>query len=339
MKKLIFKGYGNPEIKGEIIGETKPKPKPNEVLVNVKSTSLNPIDLKIAKGDLRMLLPFTKNPSVGFDVSGEIVECGFDVTNYNNGDKIYARLPLHLGGAFSEYITIEEKYIAPMPNISFAEAAALPLVGLSVYQGLEEYIGKTQDRKILIQGASGGVGTFAVQFAKKILGLNVTALTSLKNEPFVKQLGSDNTITYDNTNKRKEKFNNYDIVFHLFDSTKVFKMITLTKKGGTVVSLAGPPTLGFLPNLKVNIFQKLFLGINFFIMSLPVYIFAALKGVKYKRFLTQSNSDQLKDITKMVNKNKIKPVIDSTFDFNNYKEAFNKLKTGRAKGKIILNIT
>jgi alcohol dehydrogenase len=298
---------------------------------------LNPIDIKIAKGDLKAILPsITKKPKIGFDVSGIIKEVGNNVNSFKNGDEVYTRLQLEGGSGFSEYVVVKSENVAIKPtNINFEEAASLPLVTLTTIQALDNYAKAKAGQRLLIDSGSGGVGTFAIQFAKS-LGLNVTAVTSHKNETFVEGLGADNVICYDLESflDGEEK---YDIVFNLIGNTNPFKSILAAKKGGTVVSVGGSPDIRFIPKLKVNIIQKLLLYLLFGLTSLPINLFALIKGVKYYRFLTESNGQQLELAKKLVEGEKIQPVIDKVYPLENYAEAFEYLKSNRVKGKLVLN--
>ncbi len=337
MKSLQLKKYGGitevlqfKEVKQEI-------PKDNEVLIKVEAVGLNPIDIKIAKGDLRAIIPsITKKPKLGFDISGIVMVTGEKVTSFQEGDEVFVRLPLHQGSGFSEFVTSNPNHVALKPsNTSFEEAASLPLVALTSIQALKDYAKAKARQRILIDSGSGGVGTFAIQYAKH-LGLNVTAITSSKNKEFLEKLEVDNVICYDV--KNPEKINEkYDIVFNIISGINTFKSVKLAKKGGVIVSIGGPPDIRFIPKLKIYGVQKLLLYPLFGLSSLTINLFALLKGVKYYRFLTQSNGKQLEEVTELVEKKKVNPLIDKVYPLNKYKEAFEYLKTNRVKGKLILN--
>ncbi|MGB5820968.1 MAG: NAD(P)-dependent alcohol dehydrogenase [Saonia sp.] len=207
MKSLQLKKYGDvtevlqfKEAKQEI-------PKDNEVLVEVKAVGLNPIDIKIAKGDLKAIIPsITKKPKLGFDISGVVNAKGGKVISFQEGDEVFARLPLYKGSGFSEFVIAKSEHVAKKPNnVSFEEAASIPLVGLTCIQALKNYAKGKSGQSILIDSGSGGVGTFAIQYAKHI-GLDVTAVTSHKNEILVESLGADRVICYELLEKDKAHY-------------------------------------------------------------------------------------------------------------------------------------
>ncbi len=337
MKSLLLKKYG--DINNVLINSEveKPSPKTNEVLIEVKAIALNPIDIKIANGDLKAILPsITKRPKLGFDVCGIVRAVGSETISCKVGDEVLVRLPLNEGSGFAEFIVANADHVALKPkNLGFEEAAALPLAALTTLQAISKYAKAKEGQSILIDSGSGGVGTFAIQYAKS-LGLQVTAVASHKNEALLENLGVDKVICYDLESflDLEEK---YDIVFNMISNTNPFKSILATKKGGTVVSIGGPPDIRFIPKLKVNILQKILLYPLFGLTSLPINLMAIIKGVRYRRFLTDSDGQQLEVVTTLVEEGKVKPVIDKIYPLKEYKAAFDYLKSNRVKGKLVLN--
>lgn len=337
MEGLLLKKYGditNVLTRSEI---EKPTPKAGEILIEVKAVALNPIDIKIANGDLKAILPsITKKPKLGFDVCGIVRDTGNKVTSFKNDDEVYLRLPLDRGSGFSKFIVAKLDHVALKPkNLSFEEAAALPLAALTSIQAISEYANAEAGQSILIDSGSGGVGTFAIQYAK-YLELKVTAVASHRNEALLENLGADKVICYD-LESFLDSGEKYDIVFNMIGNTNPIKCIMATKKGGTVVSIGGPPDIRFVPKLKVNLVQKLLLFPLFGLTSLPIKILALAKGVRYNRFLTESDGLQLENVSKLVEEGKIKPVVDKVYPLKDYKAAFDYLKSNRVKGKLVLN--
>jgi NADPH:quinone reductase-like Zn-dependent oxidoreductase len=195
MKAAVINGYGAPEVL-QYTEVEKPQIKPNQMLVRVYASSVNPIDWKIRKGMLKVLTGNKFPMILGFDVSGEVVEVGTQVTQFKPGDSIYAHLNQLPGGAYAEYAAVAEKSAAAKPtNMSHEEAAAVPLAAMTALQAWRDEGNLKLGQKVLINGASGGVGTFAVQIAK-VLGAEVTAVCGTRNLEMVKSLGADRLIDY-----------------------------------------------------------------------------------------------------------------------------------------------
>ncbi|MEM8908321.1 MAG: alcohol dehydrogenase catalytic domain-containing protein, partial [Bacteroidota bacterium] len=160
MTSLLLKKYGDLEKVLSTSTTKKPTPKKNEVLIEVKAIALNPIDLKIAQGDLRAILPpILEKPRLGFDISGIIERVGNEVKHFKNGDEVYLRLPLYQGSGFSPFVIANVKHVALKPeNIGFEEAASIPLVALTSVQALSDYAKAKAGQSLLIDSGSGGVG-------------------------------------------------------------------------------------------------------------------------------------------------------------------------------------
>src|SRR5450631_339070 len=199
MRAFVLTGYGAisdnvslAEIPGPVAG-------PGEVLIEVHAASLNPIDFKLVHGALKRISNYKLPRPFGFDASGIVISAGAGANQFKPGDAVYARASRDTIGTFAEQIALAEKLVALKPtSISHVEAASLPLVGLTTLQGFER-AGARAGQRILIHAGSGGVGTFAVQYARH-LGLHVTATTSSKNAEFVKSLGAERVIAYDREN-------------------------------------------------------------------------------------------------------------------------------------------
>ena len=225
MKALQIVKYGEITESLSINEIEKPTVQSKDILVEVKAASLNPIDYKMAQGHLKELLDLNLPVTIGFDVSGVVVEKGNDVTGFEVGDEIYARVPHEQMGTVAEFVTINSDKVAKKPgNISFEEASGLPLTGLTAIQALEKAEVREEDRSVIHAG-SGGVGSFAIQYAKA-KGAIVYTTTSSKNVDWVKALGADRVIDYKEEDY-KEFANNLDIVFdtlgddYTFDAFKI----------------------------------------------------------------------------------------------------------------------
>ncbi|PRX52366.1 NADP-dependent oxidoreductase [Salegentibacter salegens] len=327
MKALQIVKYG--EIKDSLsINETeKPSVKPNDILVEVKAASLNPIDYKMAQGHLKEMLALKLPSTIGFDVSGVVVEKGADVSNFEIGDEIYSRVPQEQMGTVAEFVTINADKVAKKPeNISFEEASGLPLTGLTAIQALEK-AGIKEDDRILIHAGSGGVGSFAIQYAKA-KGAIVYTTTSGKNVDWVKALGADRVIDYKDEDY-KEVANNLDIVFDTLGDDYTFDAFEIIKEGGVVTSIVGPPDED---SAKI-------MGIKDYKLPEQLSKLIKEKSAVYKHTWMQPNAAQLNEIKTMVEDGDIKPIVDLIYDFEDGIDAYEYLATGRAEGKVIISLS
>lgn len=326
MKALQIKKYG--EIKeGLSLNEIdKPSIKSNDILVEVKAASLNPIDYKMVEGKLKDMIPLKLPSTIGFDVSGVIVEKGADVKNFEVGDEIYSRVPQEQMGTVAEFVAINSDLVALKPdNITFEQASGLPLTGLTAIQALEN-VGIKENDRILIHAGSGGVGSFAIQYAKA-KGAIVYTTTSTSNVDWVKALGADRVIDY-TTEDYKEVANNLDIVFDTLGDEYTFDAFEIIKDGGKVTTIVGPPdeeTAKQMGMKDYNLPEKLSKLIE-------------KKSAIYKLTWMQPNANQLKEIATMVEDRTIKPIVDLIYSLEDGVDAYEYLATGKAKGKVIISL-
>jgi len=239
MKALQIKKYE--KISECLVMETveKPSVQHEDILIAVKAAFINPIDYKIVEGKLKGMLTLNLPVTMGYDVSGVVVEKGSDVLNFEIGDAVYARVPQEQMGTIAEFVAVNSHLVTKKPkNISFEEAAGLPLAGLTALKALESVGIKAEDR-ILIHAGSSAVGSIAIQYAKA-KGAIVYITTSTKNIDWVKALGADRVIDY-KTEDYKEVANNLDIVFDALGGDYTFDAFKIIKEGGKVTSIVGPP--------------------------------------------------------------------------------------------------
>ncbi|MEZ7503881.1 NADP-dependent oxidoreductase [Flavobacterium sp. Arc2] len=327
MKALQIVKYG--EIKDSIsINEIeKPSLKPNDILVEVKAASLNPIDYKMVEGKLKDMISLNLPSTIGFDVSGVVVEKGSDVNNFEIGDEVYSRVPQEQMGTVAEFVSVNSDLVAKKPkNSSFEEAAGLPLTGLTAIQALES-VGIKENDRILIHAGSGGVGSFAIQYAKA-KGAIVYTTTSSKNVDWVKALGADRVIDY-KTEDYKEVANNLDIVFDTLGNDYTFDAFEIIKEGGKVTTITGPPDEETAKQMGMTDYK------------LPEQLSKLIieKSAVYKLTWMQPNGEQLNAITKMVENGDIKPIVDLIYPFDDAIDAYEYLATGRAQGKVIISLS
>lgn len=313
MKVMHYIAYGDPSQlrRGDA---PVPKPVPYELLVRAMASSVNPIDWKLYNGSLRYLVPM-KFPGVpGFDIAGEVVEVGQQVTQFKPGDRIYASLDNKSGGAAAEYVVVGAAAAALMPNsLTYQEAALLPLAGLTALQALRDKGQLRSGQRCLVVGASGGVGHLAIQIAKE-LGAHVTGVCSTTNVEFVKQLGADFVIDY-------------------------HQQSDFRSDGRFDVLLDAVGTLPFAP------FQAVMNPSAVYITLLPSLLSIA-RAVGFRVFsrqrvvplLMRPRADDLRYLATLVDGGRLRAVIDSTYSLEELAEAHGQSQRGRVRGKLSIVI-
>ncbi|MEK4497720.1 NADP-dependent oxidoreductase [Bacillus sp. FSL R12-0069] len=331
MKAMIIDKYGKVPMRMAEV----PTPEINEyeVLAEIYAASINPIDFKIRDGKVKMLLKYEMPLILGNDFSGVITKVGSKVTRFKVGDEIYARPRKNKIGTFAEYIAIHEDDIALKPkNLSFEEAASIPLVGLTSYQALHDIMQLQKGQKILIHAGSGGVGTFAIQLAK-IMGATVTTTASKAGANLVKSLGADEIINY-KTEKFEDILKDYDAVFDTIGGTTLEKSFNIIKSGGNIVSVSGMPNARFGKEFGSGFFKTLL----FSLASKKLTALEKKHNARYSFLFMKPSGDQLRTIANYIEAGKIKPIIDRVFSFEDAQKAMEYSEAGRAKGKIIVKI-
>lgn len=332
MRAMTIHEYGA----GPIFDETMPMPSmnPNEVRVQIKAASVNPIDYKTKHGDLKILLKYQFPFILGNDFSGVITEIGANVTDYKVGDHVFGRPRKDKTGTFAEYISIDASEIAPMPkNLTFEEAASIPLVGLTSYQALNDVMKLKEGDKVLIQAGSGGIGTIAIQLAKA-MGLYVATTGSERGQSLVESLGVDQFINYKQEDFSKV-LHDFDGVFDTLGGDNLKQSFDILKPGGTVVSISGVPTEKNARELNLGIGKEILLNT----ISLPIKRRAKLTHTHYEFLFMHPSGKQLKILSQLIEKNKIKLIIDKVFEFKDTEQALEYSMNGHAKGKIIIKIS
>ena len=322
MKAIITERYGTPDVL-EFKETAKPTPKDNEVLVKIHAASLNMFDWHLLTADIFLVRlnagffkPKYKIP--GADVAGRVEAVGKNVTQFKVGDEVYGDLAASGCGSFAEYVAVPEKALALKPvNLTFEEAAAFPMAAVTALQGLRD-AGKLQaGHKVLIQGASGGVGSFAVQIAK-VLGAEVTAVCSTRNMELVRSLGADHVIDY-----TKEDFTKNGKQYDLILAVNGYHPITdykgaLTSKG--IYVMAGGTTK--------QIFEAVLRG-----------SFVSEKdGRKLGALTAQPKQADLIYLKGLAEAGKVKPVIDKRYPLSETAQALRYLGEGHARGKVVITV-
>jgi NADPH:quinone reductase-like Zn-dependent oxidoreductase len=324
MKAIRYCEYGSPDVV-KFDDVEKPVPNDDQVLIKVKAASLNALDVYLTRdswlGRLMFGLRKPRDTRLGRDVAGQVEAVGKNVTQFKPGDEVFGTCR----GALAEYAVASERaLVIKPPNVSFEQAASLPVAGLTALQGLRDQ-GKIQPgQKVLINGATGGVGTFAVQIAKSF-GTEVTAVCSERNVDLVRSIGADHIIDY-----AKEDFTRseqrYDVIFDNVCNHSFFeRRRVLTPKG--VCVLAGMGGAGVKGGQAVGrIAGNLFTARGL----------SAFTDQKFAQYMTRMSKDDLIMLAGLIEAGKLKPVIERTYKLSEAPEALRYLDEGHARGKIII---
>ena len=313
MKAVAFDRHGSAE-ELQYRELEKPIAKSNELLVRVRASSVNPVDWKIRQGHLQLLTGYNFPRIVGSDISGVVVEVGREVTKFQPGDEVYTFLNPINGGGCAEYAVVAESDAAIKPkNITHAEAAAVPIAGLTALQALRDLGGIQAGNKVLINGASGGVGTFAVQIAKA-MNAEVTGVCSAKNRELVKSLGANFVLDYaeiDFTHQTEK----YDIILDAVGTRTFAECEKVLQPEGVYIS-----TLPSFDNLA------------------PMLTSWFIPGKKAKFILANANTSDLGALRELIESDKVEPIVDRTYSLQEVAAAHAYSETGRAIGKIAIVI-
>jgi len=334
MKALMGIGFGKVTDNVSIREMPLPVPGSGEVLIKVKAVSINPIDYKIVQGVLNVFLKLKIPYTLGFDLAGVVEQNGPDSGLFQKGDEVFGRVADTLRDAFGEYALAREQDLARKPEkISFAEAASVPLVGLTTIQAFSGAGGLKKGETILIHAGSGGIGTFAVQYAR-FTGAHVTATTSTRNMELVKSLGAERVIDYKQEDYRLTG-EQYDFIYDTLGGAYTKDSLALLKEGGRMVSIAGPPDASALTKF----------GIKGIIKWVALGSYRKLSGIIRKKKLTyhylymHSDGKALEEIGSLMEKGKIKAVIDQTWNFVEFPAALAYVEKGHTRGKVVVQVS
>ncbi|UCD63980.1 MAG: NAD(P)-dependent alcohol dehydrogenase [Candidatus Zixiibacteriota bacterium] len=323
MKAVVYTRYGPPEVL-QLRDVAKPVPEDGEVLVRVFAAAANAYDWRLlgAKPYLIRLMGFgllkPRNKILGADIAGRVEAVGRNVKRFQPGDEVFGDISEDGNGGFAEYARASEVFLASKPaNISFAEAAATPFAALTALQGLRDRGRIRPGQKVLISGASGGVGTFAVQIAKSF-GAEVTAVCSTRNLDLIRSIGADHVINYTRENFTKSG-RHYDLILAVNGHHSIAAYKRALSPGGVYVMAGGSMS---------QLYQTTLLG--------PWLSMAGSK--KMGTFVMRPNTEDLLFVKGLLEAGKIVPVIDRRYPLSEVAEALRYLEQGHARGKVVITV-
>jgi NADPH:quinone reductase-like Zn-dependent oxidoreductase len=308
MKAVVVHEYGGPEVL-KYEDAPRPEPKDDEMLIKVFAAGVNSFDGVLRSGKyakvFKMQLPWIP----GYDIAGKVEKVGGKVNRFKVGDSVYAFISIPSGGGYAEYALAKENQVALKPaTIGFTEAAGVPSVALTAWQALVDKANLQSGQTVLIHGASGGVGLFAIPIAK-IRGAKVMATASTANQDFLKQLGADVAIDY-KTQKFEEIAKEVDVVVDGVGGDTLARSYPIVRKGGVLVSLVAPLDQAQLDS-------------------------HGIRGVSLE---AESNGGELAQIGRLIDEKKLKVIVSQTFPLADAAKAQAQADTGHARGKIVLKV-
>ncbi|MEO7960255.1 MAG: NADP-dependent oxidoreductase [Ginsengibacter sp.] len=308
MKAIRIHQFGGPEA---LQYEEAPRPSTGkgEVLIKIHASGVNPIDWKIREGHAKEMFPTTFPLIPGWDVSGEVEEVGESVLNFKKGDEVYGRPDPTKNGTYAEYVVVKADQLNRKPkSINHDKAAGVPLAGLTAWQALFDYGRLLKGQTVLIHGAAGGVGTYAIQLAKW-KGAFVTGTASKDNISFLEELGADQIIDY-HTDKFEDEVNGADLVIDLIGGEIQKRSLSVIKKGGRLITTVQPK---YVKEAKE-------------------------KDIHLEGFMAKSLPGELQQLADLIDSGKIKPIISEVFPLRDAAHAQALSEKGHTRGKLVLHV-
>lgn len=305
-----------------------------EVLIKVKAAAVNPLELLILNGKIKLIQNYTMPLTLGNECSGIVEAVGDNVNGFKKGDRVYTLLPLQKIGAFAEYVTVDQSALAKMPvGYDFTTAVSIPLGGLTAYQGIIEELEAKAGETLFIAGGSGSFGEMAVPLAKKF-GLRVIISGNERSRERFLAMGVEQYINYKNENYW-EVLSDVDYVIDTLGNIEFEHELSVLKEGGKILSLRNAPNRKFAIKKQFSFFKKLL----FTIAGAKYDIMARKQGKEYRFMFVQANGTQLKKITQIVEENHIIPTIDSRiFSIEQANNALRLVSQGNINGKVIIQM-
>ncbi|WOO84051.1 NADP-dependent oxidoreductase domain containing protein [Vanrija pseudolonga] len=333
-KAICYTRYGGPEATS-IVDVPKPTPRAGQVLIKTAAGGLNPLDYRVRLGDTRALIPATFPWIAGHELSGTVAALGDGVTTFAVGDEVMVRVGKRKEhtGALAQYVALPARIVARTPkNLPLVEAAGIPLAGLTALQ-LLDHLGVTAGDRLLITGGAGGVGLFAIQLAK-LRGAHVTTTASSAGEVLVRSVGADEVIDYKAT-KLADIGTQFAKVFDCAGGD-MNDLLAATADGGHIATIAGELTPSVLAGFDVSTFKRYLASAVLWYRSRGVVNAAAARGIHYQFYFMLPDGRQLQELSDLVSEGKLRVVVDSTYKFEDYAQAFARLESKRSKGKVVI---
>jgi NADPH:quinone reductase-like Zn-dependent oxidoreductase len=308
MKAVCIHSFGGPEVL-KIESVEIPQPKDDEVLIRVHAASVNPVDYKIRSGTYPPVKRQQLPKVLGRDISGTIERCGRAVRDFNEGDAVYAMLDVGSGG-YAEYVAIKADLCSPKPErLDYSQAAAIPLAGLTAWQGLFDEGNLHAGQRVLIHGGAGGVGHLAIQFAKARSAVVCTTVSS-QDVDFARSLGADEIVDY-KSERFEEKLHDVDLVFDLVAGDTQERSWAILKDGGTMIST----------------------------LARPSEAKAREHHARATNYLAHPDAAELTEIGRLVDEGKVKPYVLATYTLDHAAEAQQRVEREHPQGKVVLEIS
>jgi NADPH:quinone reductase-like Zn-dependent oxidoreductase len=308
MKAVRIHSFGGPEVL-KVEDVPRPEPQQGEMLVRVMAAGINPLDAKARGGSLKAIMGDRMPFILGWDVAGVVERVGPGVTRFRAGDALYAFLDRARGGGYGQYAIVKEGEAALKPkSLSFEQAAAMPLAALTAWQALFDTAKLQAGQTVLIQGGSGGVGSFAVQLAK-VRGARVIATASTVNQGLLRELGADEAIDY-TAERFEQRVHDVDVVMDAVGGETLTRSLEVVKRGGFVVSLVEAPAAAALEP----------------------------RGLRGVRASVNPNPEQLAEMSALVEAGKLRPEVSRVLPLEQVREAHEQIATHHTRGKIVLSL-
>jgi len=326
MKAIVCTKYGPPDVL-ELTVVEKPTPKDDEVLLKVHAASVNPADWHLVGGKpyiarLQLGLRKPKDRVLGCDVAGQVEAVGKNVTMLRPGDEVFGSPFMHGFGAFAECVCVPEDLLAPKPaTLSFDHAAAVPLAASTALQGLRDHGRIGPGHKVLVVGASGGVGTFAVQIAKSF-DAEVTGVCSTRNLDMVRSLDADHVIDYTQEDFTRSG-QKYDLIFQLAGTRSPSDCRRALTSKGTLVLSSGESNGRWIGPVD---------------RIIKALVLSPFVSQKLASFTVKPNKEDLQFLKQLIEAGKLTPVIDRTYSLSETPEASRYLENGHARGKVVITV-
>lgn len=330
MHAFIVRRYGSPLERAQI---AEPEVGDRDVLVQVHAAGLNHLDEKIRTGEFRAVLPYRLPVALGNELAGVVVAVGPDVRRFAVGDAVFGRPSASRIGTLAERIAVAEDDLALAPtSIDTDAAGSLPLVALTAWQALVERAALQPGQKVLIHAGAGGVGTIAIQLAKH-LGATVATTVSARDLDFARDLGAD--IVLDYANDDFSTLSDFDVVIDSVGGVNLERSLRVLKRGGTAISIVGPPDPAFARQQGLNPLVTAIFGV----LSRSIRRQAAKLGVDYSFLFMRADGAQLEQIARLVDEGVIRPVVGEVVDFDDTAHALQALGTRRTRGRTVVRVS